>query len=111
MATSTATVLSTLAWSIPTPLVLIVAGVLGLASALGPRWLRVVAVLLAAGMTFLTVPFQSASGAVLLLALAAVLIVLVVVDLTRAPRSIRVLAGVVAVTEMCVILWELSHLG
>jgi len=34
-----------------------------------------------------------------------------VVDLTRAPRSIRVLAGVVAVTEMCVILWELSHLG
>lgn len=111
MATSTATVLSLIAWSLPTPPVLIVACISGLASAFGPQWLRIVVVLLAVGMTFLTVPFQSASGALLLLALAALLIALAVIDLTHASRSIRVLASAVAVTEICVVLWQLSHIG
>jgi hypothetical protein len=90
---------------------MIVAGLLGIAAALGPQWLRVVLIPLAAGLTLLTVPFQSLAGMALLLALAVVLIGLVAVDLAHASRSIRALAGAAVVTVVLVILWELTHLG
>ena len=105
------TLVAALAWTIPAPLAVSVAALVGLASGLGALPLRVVSTLVAAGWAVLTAPFQSYLMAAALLALALIDLTLVLADLRTASLPIWVLALAVAAVEAIAVSWVFANIG